>query len=437
MRYPTNDLENFWLPFTGNKEFKRDPRLVVEGKGLYYISHEGHELIDAVSGLFCSPAGQSRPEIAEAVHEQMLELAYIPSFNHGHPAAFELARQISRITPGDLDYVFFANSGSEAVETALKIALLYHRVSGEGQRMRLVGRERGYHGVNFAGFSVGGMVRNREMYGLGVPGVVHLRHTWLEKNRFSKGEPENGVELAEDLQRFCDLHGGDTIAACIVEPVAGSIGCYVPPKGYLERLREICDANGILLIFDEVITGFGRMGTAFAGQRFGVEPDIMTMAKALTNGAIPMGGVAVSDKIYKTITEAGSEKGIEFYHGYTYSAHPAACAAGIAALGIYERENLFDKAASMENCFLDQVFSLQDIGVVTDIRGIGMLAALDLATLDGTPGARGAGAVKDLYKAGVFTKVTGDSILIAPPFVSEENDIERMVGIIRKVVSAY
>lgn len=437
MRYPTNDLENLWLPFTANKEFKRDPRLVVEGKGLYYTSHEGHEIIDAVSGLFCSPAGQSRTEIADAVHEQMLELAYIPSFQHGHPAAFEMARQVSRLTPGTLDYVFFTNSGSEAVETALKIALLYHRARGEGQRMRLVGRERGYHGVNFAGFSVGGMVRNREMYGLGVPGVVHMRHTWLEENRFSRGQPENGAELANDLQRFCDLHGGDTIAACIVEPVAGSIGCYVPPKGYLERLREICDEHGILLIFDEVITGFGRMGTPFAGQRFGVEPDLMTMAKALTNGAIPMGAVAASDKVYKTITEAAPEKGIEFYHGYTYTAHPAACAAGIAAIALYERENLFNRAAEMEEFFLDQVFALQDLNVVTDIRGIGMLAAVDIATQDGTPGLRGTQAVKDLYAAGVFTKVTGDSILIAPPFVSERKDIERMIGTIRDVVRKY
>ena len=436
MRYPTNDLENHWLPFTSNKDFKKNPRLLVQGKGVRYTSHEGHELIDAVSGLFCSPAGHCRQEIADAVHEQLMELSYAPSFQHSHPASFELARRIKMLAPGDIDYVFFANSGSEAVETALKIALLYHRVRGEGQRMRLVGRERGYHGVNFAGFSVGGMVKNRESFGLGVPGVLHLRHTWMEENRFSRGQPEHGVELAEDLQRFVDLHGGDTIAACIVEPVAGSTGCLVPPKGYLERLREICDANGILLIFDEVITGFGRLGENFGGQRFGVQPDIMTMAKALTNGSIPMGAVAVREKVYKTITEAGAEQAVEFFHGYTYSAHPAACAAGIAALEIYEREGLFDRSKKLEKHFLDLLYGLRDLPVVTDIRGIGLLAAVDLAA-DGSPGVRGYQAVRDFYNAGVFVKMTADSVLIAPPFVSEESDIDQMFEIIRGVLAGY
>ncbi len=436
MRYPTNDLEHHWLPFTSNKDFKKNPRLLVQGKGVRYTSHEGHELIDAVSGLFCSPAGHCRQEIADAVHEQLMELSYAPSFQHSHPASFELARRIKTLAPGDLDYVFFANSGSEAVETALKIALLYHRVRGEGQRMRLVGRERGYHGVNFAGFSVGGMVKNRESFGLGVPGVLHLRHTWLEENRFSRGQPEHGAELAEDLQRFVDLHGGDTIAACIVEPVAGSTGCLVPPKGYLERLREICDTNGILLIFDEVITGFGRLGENFGGQRFGVQPDIMTMAKALTNGSIPMGAVAVREQVYKTITEAGAEQAVEFFHGYTYTAHPAACAAGIAALEIYEREGLFDRSKKLETHFLDLLFGLQDLSVVTDIRGIGLLAAVDLAP-DGSPGVRGYQAVRDFYNAGVFVKMTADSVLIAPPFVSEEADIDQMFEIIRGVLAGY
>ncbi len=436
MRYPTNDLEHHWLPFTSNKDFKKNPRLLVQGKGVRYTSHEGHELIDAVSGLFCSPAGHCRQEIADAVHEQLMELSYAPSFQHSHPASFELARRIKTLAPGDLDYVFFANSGSEAVETALKIALLYHRVRGEGQRMRLVGRERGYHGVNFGGFSVGGMVKNRESFGLGVPGVLHLRHTWLEENRFSRGQPERGAELADDLQRFVDLHGGDSIAACIVEPVAGSTGCLVPPKGYLERLREICDANGILLIFDEVITGFGRLGENFGGQRFGVQPDIMTMAKALTNGSIPMGAVAVREQVYKTITEAGAEQAVEFFHGYTYSAHPAACAAGIAALEIYEREGLFDRSKKLETHFLDLLFGFQDLPVVTDIRGIGLLAAVDLAS-DGSPGVRGYQAVRDFYNAGVFVKMTADSVLIAPPFVSEEADIDQMFEIIRGVLAGY
>jgi beta-alanine--pyruvate transaminase len=435
MRYPTNDLENHWMPFTANRDFKKNPRLVVEGKGVHYTSHTGHDIMDAVSGLFCCPAGQSRQEIADAVYEQMQELAYMPSFQHGHPAAFELARRVKNLTPEDLDYVFFANSGSEAIETALKIAILYHRVRGEGQRQRLVGRERGYHGVNFGGFSIGGIVRNREMYGLGLPGVVHMRHTWLEENRFSRGQPENGAELANDLQRFCDIHGGETIAACIVEPVAGSIGCYVPPKGYLERLREICDEQGILLIFDEVITGFGRMGENFAGQRFGVTPDIMTIAKALTNGSIPMGGVVASEKVYKTITEAALETGIEFFHGYTYSAHPAACAAGIATLDIYENDGLFKKSAEMEDYFLDQLFAMRDADIVTDIRGIGLLGAFDMAPRDGTPGVRGGQAVKDFYNAGVLVKMTGDTVIVAPPFVADKADIDKMFDIIRGVVA--
>lgn len=434
MRYPTNDLENHWMPFTANREFKKNPRLVVEGHGVNYTSHTGHDIVDAVSGLFCCPAGISRKEIADAVYEQMQELSYIPSFQHGHPAAFELARRVKHLTPGDLDYIFFTNSGSEAVETALKIALLYHRARGDGQRMRLVGRERGYHGVNFGGFSVGGMVRNRAMFGLGVPGIVHMRHTWLEENRFSRGQPENGAELADDLQRFCDLHGGETIAACIVEPVAGSIGCYVPPKGYLERLREICDANGILLIFDEVITGFGRLGENFAGQRFGVVPDLMTMAKALTNGSIPMGGVAASENVYKTITEAAPETGIEFFHGYTYTAHPSACAAGIASLDIYNSEGLFEKSAAMEDYFLDQLFAMRESDIVTDIRGIGLLGAFDLAAKDETPGLRGGQAVKDFYNAGVLVKMTADTVILAPPFVAEKADIDRMFDVIRGVV---
>ena len=434
MRYPTNDLEHHWLPFTANRDFKKNPRLVVEAKGVRLTSHKGHEIIDAVSGLFCSPAGHSRPEIAEAVYEQLQELSYSPPFQHSHPASFELARRVKALTPGDLDYVFFGNSGSEAVETALKIAILYHRVRGDGQRLRFVGRERGYHGVNFGGFSVGGMVKNRDMFGLGIPGVVHMRHTWLEENRFSRGQPEHGAELANDLQRFCDLHGGDTIAACIVEPVAGSVGCYPPPEGYLERLREICDANGILLVFDEVICGFGRMGDNFGSQRFGVQPDMMTMAKALTNGAIPMGAVAVSEQIYKSITDAAPDKAIEFFHGYTYSAHPAACAAGIAALEIYEKEGLFERAKGLEGQFLDRLFDLRKHSVVTDIRGIGLLAGVDLAP-DGNPGVRGYQVLQDLYESGVLTKVTGDCILIAPPFVSTEEEIDRMFDVIGEVLA--
>jgi len=436
MRYASNDLEPFWLPFTANRDFKRQPRLVVEGKGIRLKSHAGHEILDAVSGLFCSPAGYGRPEIAEAVHRQLLDLSYIPSFQHSHPAAFDLARRVAALTPGDLDHVFFTNSGSEAIETAMKIALQYHRARGQTQRQRFVGRERGYHGVNFGGFSVGGIVRNREAFGLGLPGVLHMRHTWNADVRFVRGQPEHGADLADDLQRFCDLHGGDSIAACIVEPVAGSTGCLPPPKGYLERLRSICDRYGILLIFDEVICGFGRMGENFGAQRFGVVPDMMTMAKALTNGAIPMGAVAASAKIYGAITDAAPESAIEFFHGYTYSAHPAACAAGIAALDIYERDGLFARAKALEPHFLEALFALRDLPVVTDIRGIGLLGAIDLA-VEGAPGKRGYRALRELYEAGVLTKMTADSILVAPAFIATQSEIDRMIEIIRGVIARY
>ncbi len=437
MQYAANDLRHHWMPFTANRHFKNEnPRLLVEGKGLVFRSHTGHEIIDAVSGLFCSPAGHARVEIADAVHAQLKDMSYCQPFQHGHPASFELSRKVAQLLPGDIDYVFYTNSGSEAVETALKIALLYHRVRGQGQRLRFVGRERGYHGVNFGGFSVGGMVKNRDMFGLGIPGVVHMRHTWLEENRFTRGQPEPGAELADDLQRFCDIHGGDTIAACIVEPVAGSVGCYVPPKGYLERLREICDRHGILLILDEVICGFGRIGGNFAAQAFGIRPDIVTMAKALTNGAIPMGAVAVSEAIYSEITEVAPDKAIEFFHGYTYTAHPAACAAGLAAQAIYEKEGLFERARNLSGYFLDRLFDLQRVGVVTDIRGIGMLGALDLAP-DGSPGVRGYRALQEMYDAGVLTKVTGDSILVAPAFVAEVPDIDRMFDTIQGVIAKY
>ena len=436
MRYPTNDLEHFWMPFTANKAFKANPRLMVASKGVECTTHDGRTILDMSSGLFCAPAGHSRPEIADAVSEMLRECAYVAPFQHGQPAAFELARRLKALMPGDLNYTFFTNSGSESVDTALKIALQYHRAKGQGQRIRFVGRERAYHGVNFGGMSVQGMVKNKEAFGPGLVGVLHMRHTWSKDELFVRGQPEkNGVELANDLQRFCDLHGADTIGACIVEPVAGSTGILCPPKGYLQRLREICDANGILLIFDEVITGFGRVGGNFAGDVFGVTPDIMTMAKALTNAAIPMGAVAVTDHVYNTIMDASP--GVEMFHGYTYSAHPAACAAAIAALDIYENEGLFAKAAALSDYFLDAVFSLKDLPAVTDIRGIGLLAGVDLATKDGTPGARGGQAVQDLWEEGVMVKMTGDTACIAPPFVSEKSDIDRMLEGLRKVFGKY
>jgi len=437
MRYPTNDLEHFFMPFTANRAFKEKPRLMVSSKGVECTSHDGRTLIDMSSGLFCAPAGHSRSEIADAVSEMLRDCAYVQPFQHGQPAAFELARRLKALYPGDLAYTFFTNSGSESVDTALKIALAYQRAKGQGQRIRLVGRERAYHGVNFGGMSVQGMVKNKEQFGPGVVGVLHMRHTWSKDELFVRGQPErNGVDLANDLQRFCDLHGADTIAACIVEPVAGSTGILSPPKGYLERLREICDANGILLILDEVITGFGRIGGKFSGDVFGVKADIMSMAKALTNAAVPMGAVAVTDEVYNTIMDAGAG-GVELFHGYTYSAHPAACAAALAALDIYEKEGLFERAREMSGYLLDAVFSLQDLPAVTDIRGIGMLAGVDLAPKDGKPGARGGQAVQDLWEEGVLVKMTGDTACIAPPFVAEKSHIDRMADGLRKVFGRY
>lgn len=437
MRIMPNDLEAHWMPFTSNKHFKTThTRMMTEGKGIIYKTYQGHELIDAVSGLFCSPLGHARREIADAVYAQLNEMSYCPPFQHGHPSAFELARRVSQLLPGNLDYIFYGSSGSEAVETTLKIALLYHRVKGEGQRLRLVGREKGYHGVNFGGFSVGGMVKNREMYGLGIPGVVHMRHTNIPENKYARDVGEHGVELAEDLQRLCDTYGGDTIAACIVEPVGGSVGAYLPPKGYLKRLREICDENGILLIFDEVITGFGRTGNPFGADTYDVQPDMITMAKALTNGAIPMSAVGVSEHIYKTIVDAAPEKGVDFFHGYTYSGHPAACAAGLATLDIFEKEDLFGRAKALSKPFLDRFFDLKDLPIVTNMRGVGMLAALDLAP-DGAPGTRGYQAVQDLYEKGVLVKITGDTVMLSPAFICEESDFDRMFDVLRGVLATY
>jgi beta-alanine--pyruvate transaminase len=436
MQYAANTLENHWMPFTSNRDFKADPRLMVKAKGMHYWNHHGDKLIDASSGLFCCAAGHGRTEITEAVHAAMKEIDYTPHFQLGHPASFELARKVAKITPGDLDYVFFCNSGSEAVDTALKIAMAYHTAKGEGQRTRFVSRERAYHGVNIGGVSLSGMMRNREAFGAVMPGVAHLRHTWSPDARFTRGQPEQGAELADDLQRFVDLHGPRSIAACFVEPIAGSTGVLVPPKGYLERLRQICDRHGILLVFDEVICGFGRTGKAFAAQSFGVQPDMITMAKALTNGALPMGAVAVSEKIYHTVTSAALDGAVEFFHGYTYSAHPAACAAGIAALDIYEREGLFERAAELSGYFLDRMFDLKGIKAVTDIRGYGMLAGIDLAPAE-RPGLRGVDATKRLFKRGLHIKFTGDSGICAPALVAEKRDIDEICAIFREVFSEY
>ncbi len=435
MGFAVNTLEHQWMPFTANRDFKAEPRLLVKGEGMYYWSHRGDKILDGSSGLFCSPCGHARPEIAEAVYQQLQAMDYCAPFQMGHPGAFELAQRLATLTPGDLNRIFFVNSGSEAVDTALKIAYAYHRARGEGQRNRFISRERAYHGVNLGGTALSGLVKNREAFGPGLAGVAHIRHTWLPENRFVKGQPQHGAELADDLQRMVALYGADTIAACFVEPIAGSTGTLVPPHGYLERLREICDQYGILLVFDEVITGFVRTGKAFAGHSFGVVPDMMTLAKALTNGAQPMGAVAVREGIYDTLVDAAPEAAIELFHGYTYSGHPAACAAGLATLEIYERERLFERAANLSAYFLDAVFALQDLPAITDVRGYGMMAGIDIAPDSAGPGKRGYEVQKRLYQAGLHIKFTGDSGIIAPPFIAEHHHIDELVGIVREVVS--
>jgi len=430
-----NSLEEHWMPFTGNRDFKEHPRLVVEGDGPYYTDHKGGRVIDGSSALFCSPAGHGRREIADAVHQQLLTNSYSAPFQLGHPGAFRLARMLAALLPEPLNHVFFVNSGSEAIDTALKIVMAYHRANGEAQRLRFVSRERAYHGVNMGGVSLSGMVNNRETFPVVMPNVVMLRHTLTGKDLFHDGLPQHdGVELANDLERHCQTYGGATIAAVFVEPVAGSTGCLVPPEGYLERLREICDQHGILLVFDEVITGFGRLGSAFASQYFGVTPDLCTMAKALTNGCIPMGAVAVKDAIYETVTDAAPENAIEFFHGYTYSAHPAACAAGIATLEIYEREGLFDRAAAMAPYFKAAMIGLRDHPLVKDIRTIGMMSGLEVHPHAGRPGLRGQELQKALFWNGCHVKFTGDTGIVAPPFVAERGHIDEIVEKLRKTL---
>ncbi|MCG6859377.1 MAG: aspartate aminotransferase family protein [Salaquimonas sp.] len=429
-----NSLEQHWMPFTANRDFKASPRLVTRSEGMYMWNQNGEKLIDGSSGLFNVAAGHGRAEIAEAVYAQMLHNDYSSSFSIGHPTSYALAAKLANILPEPFNHVFFTNSGSESIDTALKMAMAYHRARGEGQRIRFVSRERAYHGVNIGGTSLSGMVKNRETFAGVMPNVVVMRHTWNPDELFVRGQPANGAELAEDLQRMCDTYGATTIAACFVEPVAGSTGVLVPPKGYLERLREICDQYGILLVFDEVITGFGRLGAPFAADAFGVIPDIITMAKALTNGAIPMGAVGVRDEIYETITNAAPENAVEFFHGYTYSAHPAACAAGLATLQIYEDEGLFEKAAETSGYFLDRVFGLKEIGVVRDIRGYGMLAAIEVQAQDGKPGARGSELQKKLFWNGCHVKFTGDSAIVAPPLVATRDHVDEIIDCLAKTL---
>ncbi len=427
------DLSAFWMPFTANRQFKADPRLFVAAHGLYYRTEDGREVLDATSGLWCVNAGHGRPEIAEAVQRQLLTLDYAPTFQMGHPAAFELATRLAALTPPGLDRIFFSNSGSEAVESALKIALAYHRARGDGHRTRFVGRERAYHGVNFGGMSVGGLVNNRRTFTT-LPGVDHMRHTHdPARNAFCRGLAEHGAEFADELERIVALHGADTIAAVIVEPVAGSGGVLPPPVGYLERLRSICDHHGLLLIFDEVITGFGRLGKPFAAQYFGVTPDIITMAKGMTNAAIPMGAAAVTREIHDALMQC-PENAIELFHGYTYSAHPVACAAALAALDIYQRERLFENAATMAPVFEAAVHGLRSRGPIVDIRNLGLMAAFDLAPRPGAAGARGYEVLVRAYQAGLLVRMTGDTIALSPPLTIGEPQIADLAAMLGAVL---
>lgn len=426
------DLQSLWMPFTANRQFKAAPRLLVSAKGMYYTDADGHRILDGTAGLWCYNAGHGREEIIEAVHMQMRALDYAPPFQMGHPLAFEAARRLAALMPAGLDRIFFTNSGSESVDTALKIALAYHRARGEGQRMRFIGRERGYHGVGFGGMSVGGIGTNRKAYaGNLMPGVDHLPATLnIAEAAFTRGQPAWGAHLADDLERLLALHDPSTVAGVIVEPMAGSAGVIVPPVGYLERLRELCTRHGIVLIFDEVITAFGRLGAATAAQRFGVTPDLLTMAKGVNNAAIPMGAVAVSREIHDTIMAAGPANAIELFHGYTYSGHPAAAAAAVATLDLYEKEGLFARAARLEPVFESAVHGLRGAPHVKDIRNIGMAAAIELEPRPGQPGARAYEAFLACLKAGVLVRFTGDILAFSPPLIIDEEQIGTLFSVV-------
>ena len=428
-----NSLDAFWMPFTPNQAFKADPRMVSRAEGMFYYTPDGRQILDATAGLWCVAAGHGRKRIVEAIQRTAAEIDFALSFNLGHPLAFEFANKLAGILPQGMDRIAFTNSGSESVDTALKIALAYQRARGKGGKYRLIGRERGYHGVNFGGTSVGGIVRNRTQFGPGVAGVDHLPHTHdIARNAFSKGMPKHGVEFAEALERLVGLHG-DTIAAVIVEPVAGSTGVLIPPVGYLERLRAICDANDILLIFDEVITGFGRLGAPFAAQYFKVKPDLITMAKAITNASVPMGGVAVRREIYDTMLQ-GSATPIELFHGYTSTAHPLACAAGIATLDTFAEEKLFERVAELAPYWENAVHSLRDARHVIDIRNLGLIGGIELEPRAGAPTKRALEVFTACFDKGLLTRVTGDIIALSPPFIIEKTHIDQIVDTLRGVL---
>lgn len=429
------DLEAHWMPFTANRLFKSAPRLLAKASGMHYWTPDGRQVLDAVAGLWCVNAGHGRPEIAEAVASQLRTMDYAPAFQMGHAAAFEFANQLAALAPPGLDHVFFTNSGSESVDTALKIALAYHRVRGDAARTRLIGRERGYHGVGFGGISVGGITPNRRMWSASlIPGVDHLRHTHdPDRNAFSRGQPAHGAELAEELERLIALHDASTIAAVIIEPIAGSAGVLIPPRGYLKRMREICDRHGILLIFDEVITGFGRTGSAFAAQEFGVTPDILTLAKGLTNGCIPMGAVIAKKAVYEAFMQ-GPEGSIELFHGYTYSAHPAACAAGLATLGIYEREGLLTRGKTLAAGWEEAAHSMRGLPHVIDIRNYGLILGLELESIPGKAGARAFEVFLKCFERGLLVRQTADIIALSPPLIVERAQIDQIFTTLGEVL---
>ena len=429
-----NDLRAFWMPFTANRQFKKAPRMFVSAEGMHYTTADGRQVLDGTAGLWCCNAGHANPRIIEAVRKQVAELDYAPAFQMGHPKVFELANRVMDIAPEGIEHAFFTNSGSEAVESALKIAIAYHRARGEGQRIRLVGRERGYHGVNFGGISVGGIVSNRKFFGSLLTGVDHLPHTHLpKKNSYTRGRPRHGAELADALEDIVALHGGETIAAVIVEPVAGSTGVLIPPVGYLERLREICTKHGILLIFDEVITGFGRLGDAFGAIHFNVRPDLITCAKGLTNGVIPMGAVLTTADVHDAFM-TGPEHMIELFHGYTYSGNPVACAAGLAALETYREEDLFENAASLASYWEDALHSLKGLPHVIDIRNEGLVGAVELEPIPGEPTKRAFNAFLQAYELGLLTRTTGDIIALSPPLIVQKPHIDQIIGTLGDVL---
>lgn len=430
------DLEAQWMPFTANRYFKQNPRLITRAEGMYCWTHEGKQLLDAVAGLWCCNAGHCHPKIVEAIKQQAETLDYAMAFQLGHPKAFELANKLTAMAPDGIDYAFFVNSGSEAVDTALKMALAYHRLRGEGERTRFIGRERGYHGVGFGGISVGGMSANRKMFGAMLPGVDHLPHTHnLQENAYSRGQPQWGAHLADELENIVALHDASTIAAVIVEPIAGSAGVLIPPQGYLKRIRDICDKHGILLIFDEVICGFGRTGDNFGSTRFGVTADLMTTAKGLTSGTVPMGAVLAKGDIYDTFM-TGPEGAIEFFHGYTYSGHPLAAAAGCATIDVYLEEGLIERARSMEDKFADALHSLKGEPNVIDVRNFGLIGAVELEPIEGKPTSRAMQIFRKCIDDGVIIRTTGDTLAFSPPLIIEDEQIETVVETVRSAIRA-